>query len=209
MIRILLVDDHPVVREGIGALLAREREFVLVGEADSGERAVREAELAEPDVVVLDLRLPGMDGIEVCERILQARPKTAVLILTSFPNDGAMLAAFAAGAKGFLIKRSELTTLREAIRVVAGGGTYVDPQVAGKLVALAARGRRATGPHGLSGQELRVVELLPRGLSNREIAEQLAISPHTVKSHMRSALRKLGARDRAEAAALVMREGLA
>jgi DNA-binding NarL/FixJ family response regulator len=120
-----------------------------------------------------------------------------------------MLRAFAAGAKGFLVKESDPEVLRQALRMVAAGNTFVDPQVAGKLVAVATKGRRARGPYGLTLQEMRVLELLPKGLSNREIGTELSVSVETVKTHVRNAMRKLQVGDRAEAAAIAIREGLA
>lgn len=209
MIRILLVDDHPVVREGLVSILAAEPDFNVVGEAGSGEDAIRLAAELAPDVVLLDVRLPGMSGIETCEKLKFRDARVRVVVLSSFPDNGAMVAAYTAGARGYVIKESDPSVLRQAVRVVADGDTYVDSRVAAKLVALATKGKRVRGPFGLSAQEMRVVELLPRGLSNREIGENLHISEHTVKTHLRHAMAKLGARDRVEAAALAMRAGIA
>lgn len=209
MIRILLVDDHPVVREGLAAVLADEPGFRVVGQVDSGERALREMEVELPDVVVLDLRLYGMSGIQTCESIRLRWPSVRVIILTSFPNEGALMSAFTAGARGFVLKESEPTILRQAVRAVGAGETYADPRVASKLVSLATKGRRTTGPFGLSLQQMRVLERLPRGLTNREIAEDMGVSENTVKTHLSAAMQKLKARDRAEAAAIALREGLA
>jgi DNA-binding NarL/FixJ family response regulator len=209
MIRILLVDDHPVVREGLTAILAAEPDFNVVGEAGSGEDAIRIVAELDPDVLVIDVRLPGISGIETCEHLLARDPRLRVVILSSAPDNGTMIAAYTAGARGFLIKECEPSVLRQAVRIVADGDTYVDPRVASKLVALATKGRSVRGPHGLTVQEMRVLEHLPRGLSNREIGKSLHISENTVKTHLRHAMAKLGARDRVEAAALAMREGLA
>lgn len=209
MIRILVVDDHPVVREGLVSVLADDPEFAVVGQAGSAEEAIQEASRLEPDVAVLDVRLPGMNGTDACGLLHAKHPRLRVIALTSFPNESTILAAFAAGARGFAVKESEPSVLRQAVRTVVGNGTYIDPRVAGKLVHLATRGRRAKGPLGLTLQEMRVAELLPRGLSNREIGRQLEISEQTVKTHLRNVMRKLGARDRTEAAALAQRQGLA
>lgn len=209
MIRILLVDDHPVVREGIAAVLSDEADFEVVGEVASGEQALAKLDACDPDVVVLDYRLPGMNGTEACEAVLRRRPNTRVVILTGFPNEATMLGAFNAGARAFVVKESDSVVLRQAIRTVVSGNTYIDPRAAGRLVQMATKGRRAKGPFGLTVQELRVVALLPKGFSNREIGEHLGVSEQTVKTHLHHALRKLNARDRAEAAAIATKEGLA
>ena len=209
MIRIVVVDDHPVVREGLAAVLSDEPDFRIVGEAESGEKMVSDLERLVPDVVVVDLRLPGMSGIDTCVAIKRRRPATRVIILTSFPNDGAIMNAFVSGANGFLLKESEPAVLRRAVREVAKGETYVDPRIAGKLVAFATKGRRTKGPFDLTLQEMRVLEKLPKGLTNREIGVQLGIAEDTVKTHLSNALRKIKAKDRAEGAAVALREGLA
>jgi DNA-binding NarL/FixJ family response regulator len=150
-----------------------------------------------------------MSGTEACERLVATLPGTRVVVLTSFPNEGVMMNAFSAGARGFVLKESESIVLRQAVRTVADGGTYADPRVAAKLVALATKGKRAKGPFDLTLQEMRILEQLPRGLTNQEIGEELGISQHTVKTHLRHAMQKLKAKDRAEAAAIALREGLA
>lgn len=208
-IRIVVVDDHPVVREGVAAVLSDDPEFTVVGQVGTAEEALDALAKSEPDVLVLDIRLPGMHGTEACELVVQRHPRVRVVALTSFANENTMLAAFAAGAKGFAVKESEPSVLRQAVRTVTSGGIYIDPRIAGKLVTLATKGRRAKGPHGLTLMEMRVADLLPKGLTNREIGRQLGISEQTVKTHLRNLMRKLGARDRTEAAALAQREGLA
>jgi DNA-binding NarL/FixJ family response regulator len=180
-----------------------------VGQAESAERALAEADRLRPDVVMMDVRLPGMTGTEACAEFVRRRPDVKVIVLTSFPSTGALIQAFSAGAKGFVMKESQPAVLRDAVRVVAQGETFTDPRVGAKLVALASRNRRAKGPFGLTIQEMRVVEQLPRGLTNREIGNELGIAEDTVKTHLRHALRKLKARDRVEAAAIALREGLA
>jgi DNA-binding NarL/FixJ family response regulator len=209
VIRILLVDDHPIVREGLAAVLDDEPDFSIVGQAESGEQALQEVGATRPDLVVMDVRLPGISGIEACEKLVARHPGTRVLMLTSFPNSGTVVRAFSAGASGFVLKESESTVLRQAVRAVAAGETYADPRVAAKLAALASHRKRAKGPHGLTLQEMRVLEMLPRGLSNSDIGAELGITEHTVKSHIRNVKQKLKARDRAEAAAIAMKEGLA
>jgi DNA-binding NarL/FixJ family response regulator len=196
-----------VVREGLAAVLSGEPNFSIVGEADTGEAALREVERLRPDVVMLDHRLPGMSGTEACALLMRRYPALRVVILTSYPHEGAMLSAFSAGASGFVLKESEPSTLRDAVRSVAAGESFTDPKVSVKAGAMTSR--RAKGPFGLSMQEMRVLEHLPRGLTNREIGAQLGISEETVKTHLRNVLRKLGAKDRAEAASIAIRKGLA
>lgn len=209
MIRILVVDGHPVVREGLIAILRQEPAFAVCGQAGTAAEAVSEAVRLRPDVVVLDGRIPGSTGVEVCARLAEVAPSARVVMLTSFPNDGVVMSAFSAGARGFVLKESEPWVIREAVRAVAGGANFADPKVAAKLVALATRGRRAKGPYDLTLQEMRVLELLPRGLTNHEIGTHLGIGENTVKTHLRNLMRKLNARDRVEAAAIALREGLA
>lgn len=209
MIRILVVDDHPVVREGLVTVLSDEPDFVVAGQAATAAEALSEAARVRPDVVVMDVRLPDRTGVEACADLARLAPGVRVVMLTSFPNDGVMMGSFAAGARGFVLKESQPAVIRQAVRTVAEGGTYADPKVAGKLVALATRGRRAKGPFDLTLQEMRVLELLPRGLTNHEIGDRLGIGENTVKTHLRNLMRKLDARDRVEAAAIALREGLA
>jgi len=210
MISILLVDDHPVVREGVAAILGDDPELRVIAEASSGEDALKLIAAGEiPDVVVVDVRLPGMSGIDMCGALRERSPRTRAIVFTSFPSEASMLEAFTAGAKGFLAKESGPATLRTAIQSVAAGDTYIDPRLANKMIALATKGRRAKGPFGLTMQEMRVVELLPRGLTNVQIGKELGVSEQTVKSHLYSAMRKLRVSNRAQAAAFAQREGLA
>lgn len=197
------------MREGLAAILSAEPDFKVVGQAENAERGIAEVERLRPDIVLLDVRLPGMSGTEACGEILQRDSRARVIMLTSFASTGALLQAFSAGAKGFVMKESEPAVLRDAVRTVASGESFTDPKVGAKLAALASRNRRTKGPFGLTLQEMRVVELLPRGLTNRMIGEELGITEDTVKTHLRHALRKLKARDRVEAAAIALREGLA
>lgn len=209
MISVLLVDDHPIVREGLCAILSDERDMQVVAEASSGEQALELAMEVTPNIGVLDVRLPGMSGVELCGVLRQRVPSMRIVMLTSFPNEGVMVDALAAGAKGFAVKESDPAILREAIHVVADGGSYIDPRLTPKLAAAAQRGRRTRGPFDLTLQELRVIELLPRGLTNREIGRTLGVSEQTIKTHLYHAMRKLNVRDRAQATAVAMREGLA
>ena len=209
MITILLVDDHPIVREGLCAILSDEHDLRVVGEASSAEQALELAAQLSPNIGVLDVRLPGMSGVELCGALRQRVPTMRIVMLTSFPNEGAMVDALAAGAKGFVVKESDPAVLREAIHTVVAGGSYIDPRLTPKLAIAAKRGRRTRGPFDLTLQELRVLELLPRGLTNREIGHSLGVSEQTIKTHLYHAMRKLNVRDRAHATAVAIREGLA
>jgi two-component system, NarL family, response regulator DevR len=197
------------VREGLAAVLSAEPDFKVVGQAENAERGLVEVERLRPDIVLMDVRLPGMSGTQACSELTQRYPDLKVIVLTSFPSTGALVQAMSAGAQGFVMKESQPSQLRDAVRSVGNGETFVDPKVGSKLAALAARNRRAKGPFGLTLQEMRVIELLPRGLTNRMIGQELGITEDTVKTHLRHALRKLKARDRVEAAAIALREGLA
>ena len=208
MVRIVVVDDHPVVREGLTAVLSDEPEFKVVGQAESGEGAIASVVRLVPNVVVMDMRLPGISGIEACQRITRRHPSIRVVILATFPNGGAIARAFAAGATAFVLKRSELAELREAVRAVARGDQYIDPRLAPKVAAMASGDRRAKGPFDLTLMEMRVLEKLPLGMTNTEIGEALGIKQNTVKTHLRTAMYKIKAKDRAHAAAIAVREGL-
>ena len=209
MTTVFITDDHPVVRQGIADVLADEPDFSVVGEAASGEQLLRDAARLQPDVAVVDVQLPGIDGYEACEQLRRRHPRIRVVILTTHTSERALLAAFTAGARGFAVKSSTPDVIRQAVRSVAAGGTFIDPNVAHRLVALATKGRMAKGPHDLTLAEMRVLEMLPSGGRNRDIAEALCVSEQTVKTHVSHVLAKLGARDRAHAAAIALREGLA
>lgn len=207
--RIVLADDHPVVREGVATVLSKDPHLRVVAEAPNAEQALIEVARHRPDVLVIDVRLGELDGIEACARVTEQFPRVKTLVLTRFAHQSVMMRAFDAGAKGFLIKESEPEALRSAVRLVAEGVTYIDSKVAGKLIDMAAKGRRAKGPYDLTLMEMRVLELLPKGLSNREIGAELDISYETAKTHVRHVMQKLHVHDRSEAAAIAIREGLA
>ena len=209
MIRVLVVDDHPVVRAGVVAILDDEPDFTIIGDCDSAEDALAMVALGRPDVVVMDVRLPGISGIDACSAITERHPSTRVVILTSFPYDGTMVSALACGASGFVLKQADPTTIRTAVRTVAGGGVYADPTLEQKVAALRRQGRRAKGPFGLTLQEMKILERLPRGMSNRDIGSDIGVSESTVKTHLYNAMQKLHAKDRAEEAEIALKDGLA
>jgi len=208
VIRVLVVDDHPLVRDGLTAVLRVEPDMDVVGALGTAEAALAMVERARPDVLVVDNSLPGMCGIDACQEVTRRAPRPRVVVLSGAPTASLMRRAVAAGAVGFVAKESATAVLRDAGRAAHAGDAYFDPSLARFVVELAGRGTRGRGPHGLTPAELDVVALLPKGLMNREIAETLGIKENTVKTHLRHALRKLAVRDRAQAAAIVVKEGL-
>jgi len=205
VIRILVVDDHPIVRQGLVATLDDEPDFQVVGWAGSAEEALTLVRQVGPEIVLLDLELPGMSGIEAIPRLVEAAPNTRVLVFTAYDTDERVLGAIRSGAKGYLLKGSGVAEIASAIRTVASGGSALEPRVAAKLVA-AVGAPRGAGP--LTGREREVLRLIAEGLPGKQIAQALSISERTVKFHTASLLRKLGADNRAQAVALAAQRGL-
>lgn len=208
MIRLAVVDDHPAVRQALIAAIAQDRHVEVIAQFGNGEQLLGAVQDAAPDVVILERRLPGIDGHRLCQLLRQHDPRVRTVMASSTPDDDNVLAAFAAGARGFVMKDSDPATLRHAVRSAESGGTFLDPRIADGIVRLALNGQRAKGPFGLSLQELRVLERLPKGRSNQEIADDLGITVSTVKTHVGSILSKLDADDRSEAGAIALRHGL-
>jgi DNA-binding NarL/FixJ family response regulator len=202
--RVLLVDDHELVLRGLEQLLAAHDDLEVCGEAATAADALRLGRELEPDVVVLDVRLPDGDGIAVCRELRTTTPATACLMLTSYDDDETLVAAVEAGAAGFLLKQVTGQDVVAAVRTVAAGGSTLSPR-ATSLVLDRLRGSRADRAAGLTERERRVLELIGQGCSNREIAEQMGLAEKTVKNHVSSLLRKLGLRRRTQAAVLVER----
>ncbi|WP_262282436.1 response regulator transcription factor [Micromonospora sp. MA102] len=199
-IRVLLVDDQPLVRAGLRVLMADAPDLVVVGEAGTGAEAVRSARKLLPDVVLMDLRMPGTDGIAATRDIVAAGGPSRVLVLTTFDDDEHVHAALRAGASGFLVKDMALEEILGAVRVVAAGDALIAPGVTRRLIAEFAR-RPAPAPRpralpGVTDREREVLTLVARGLSNTEIAAELVISPATAKAHVARLFGKLTARDR-------------
>ena len=214
-IRILLVDDQALFREGLATLLGQHAELEIVGVAADGAEALALAARARPDIVLMDLRMPGMGGVEATRRLLAAQPTVRVLVLTTFDEDEEVFAAIRAGAAGYLLKASPSEKLVAAIRAVARGESVLEPSVTAKLMNEFARvttreERRTTQPLAdpLSGRELSVLQALADGMSNKEIAARLGIAEGTVKNHMTNVLGKLGALDRTQAALRARELGL-
>jgi len=205
MIRILVVDDHPVVREGIVATLEDDPEFTVVGAAGSAEDALPVVRSQRPDVILLDLELPGMDGIQAIPQLTAAHPEARIVILTAYDTDERVLGAIRSGAKGYLLKGAGLEEIARAIRAVHGGGSYLEPRIAGKVFAEVSAPRRSTA---LTRREREVLKLVADGRSNKQIARALKITERTVKFHITTILNKLGAENRAQAVALAAQRGL-
>jgi DNA-binding NarL/FixJ family response regulator len=204
-IRILLADDHPVVRDGLAAMLGTQPDFQVVGEAGNGAEAVAEAGRLRPDVVLMDLEMPSLDGIEAIRRLRAADPAVQVVVLTAFDTDERILGALQAGAQGYLLKGAPRAEIFAAIRAVSAGGALIPPVVASKLLRQV---RAAESPDALTAREREVLGLVAAGLANREIAARLSISERTVKFHVSALLAKLGARNRTQAARLARDRGL-
>jgi DNA-binding NarL/FixJ family response regulator len=205
MIRILVIDDHPVVREGLVASLEDDPEFEVVGAAGSLEEALPLATARRPDVILLDLELPRVDGLAAIPILGGAHADARVLILTAYDTDERVLGAIRSGARGYLLKGAPLNEIARAIRAVHAGETYLEPRIAGKVVAELRPGRK-TG--ALSRREREVLRLIAGGQSNKQIAQALGITERTVKFHVASVLNKLGAENRAQAVALAGQRGL-
>lgn len=214
-LRILLADDQSLFREALRTLLALQPDFEIVGEAENGERAIALARVHKPDVVLMDLRMPVMGGVEATRRIQQVCPGTRVVVLTTFDEDQEIFEAMRAGASGYLLKACSSDKLCESVRAAAKGASVLEPSVAARMMAevnrLSAReGRKVSQPlpDPLSSRELEVLKLLAAGRSNKEIGAELNITEGTVKNHMTNVLGKLGALDRTQAALRAREMGL-
>jgi DNA-binding NarL/FixJ family response regulator len=201
-ISVLIVDDHEVVREGLRLSLLRSSNIRVVGEAPDGETAIALAERRRPNVVIMDLRMPGMDGIEATEEIRQRVPDTAVIVFTAYSERALLARSLESGAKGYILKEAPHETLLRAIEKVASGDTFVDPALMPNLV----QGR--DGGDSLTAREREILQLLADGMSNADVAGRLFISQETVKSHVRHILVKLEADTRTQAVAIALREAM-
>jgi DNA-binding NarL/FixJ family response regulator len=204
-IRVLLADDHPLFREGVAHTLASDPGFQVVAEADSGEAAVALAAELAPELVLMDINMPGIGGIAAAERIAAAMPHVRIMMLTVNDNDDSLLAALKAGAHGYVLKGVSSAELRAIARRIAAGEAYVTPTLAAEMLAEFARPRATDAFSDLSAREAEVLELLSRGMSNREIGDQLQLAEKTVKHHMTNILQKLQVRSRTEAAIVALR----
>jgi DNA-binding NarL/FixJ family response regulator len=199
VIKVMLVDDHRLVREGLTTLLAAADDISVVGSAADGATVVRVAAECAPDVVLMDLSMPDVDGVEATRRLLAERPETRVVVLTSFSDQRQVAAALEAGAVGYLLKDSAPETLFEAVRAAHAGHAPLDPRVAGALLPGRRSDERAE-PVALSAREVEVLRLAAQGMANKQIARALGISEHTVKIHLGNVFRRIGVNDRTSAA---------
>lgn len=208
-IRVLLADDHDLVRQGLKTALRAHADFNVIAEARDGEEAVREAKKQKPDLVVMDVRMPKLSGIEACREIRSAIPETNVLILTSYGDERAVMAAILAGASGFILKEVNTVDLITAMRTVAAGGKMLDAASSAAVIDQIRRGNVVSEEdrlaQSLSEREQKILELIADGSTNREIGDQLYLSERTVKHHVSDILGKLGLTRRVEAAAFAIR----
>ena len=210
LIRLLLVDDHAIVRRGVKALLAQTDDMVVIGEASDGAEAIAQASALQPDVILMDLILPDVGGIEAIRQISVRHPAIAILVLTSFASDDKVFPAIKAGALGYMLKNADLEELVTAIRQVHRGEPSLHPTSARKVLRelRQPQAERALLPEPLTARELEVLQLIAKGLSNQEIADQLVVAEPTVRTHVSRILDKLHLVNRVQATLYAMREGL-
>lgn len=209
-IRVLLADDHVLVREGTRRLLEREEDLKVVGEAGDGEEAVELVERLKPDVALIDIAMPKLNGIEATKKIKALSPSTAVLILTAYDDDQYIFTLLEAGAAGYLLKDVRSTQLIEAIREVYAGESVLHPAIARKVVSRFARAGEKGGESGLdqlTGRELEVLKLAAKGMTNTDIARELSLSVRTVQNHLSNVFSKMGVGSRTEAVLHALRKG--
>ena len=203
-VRLLIADDHPVVRSGLRGMLESQPDFEVVGEAENGVEALSLAQRLSPDVVLMDLRMPEMDGVTATKRIKAARPEINVLVLTTYESDADIFRAVEAGATGYMLKDTPREGLYNAVRAAAGGKPLLASAVAARLMERVRRPNEET----LSGREIEILELVAAGTSNKGIAKQLWISETTVKTHMLHIFEKLGVSDRTAAVTAALKRGI-
>jgi DNA-binding NarL/FixJ family response regulator len=219
-IRVLIVDDQSLIRAGIQALLSRKPDIEVVGYAVDGAEALRQVAALDPDVVLMDIRMPGMDGVEATRRLVASRARASIIILTTFHDDANVFSALAAGARGYLLKDTDHKELAEAIRIVAAGRALIHPDVTAQVLEEFSRlATQASAPAPrpalrderlalLTSRELAILRMLGSGRTNLEIGERLALSVGTVKNHISSILSKLDVRDRTQAGLFAQQAGL-
>jgi NarL family two-component system response regulator LiaR len=209
-IKVLIVDDHEVVRNGVRSFLEAQPDFVVVGEAENGEQAIKLAQQEAPDVVLMDLVMPGMQGVEATREVRKVNPETQVVVLTSYHQDDHVFPALKAGAISYILKDAKMSELADALRKAAKGEATLHPRVAARVI----REIKGTNPEEpsplkeLTTREMEILSLIAEGLCNADIAEQLVISENTVKGHVSNILSKLHLADRTQAAVFAWKEGI-
>ena len=214
-IRLLIADDHTLFREGVRALLSAVADLQVVGEAATGEEAVTQAAALLPDVILMDIQMPGVNGIEATRRILRANPHIGVIVVTMLEDDDSVFAAMRAGARGYVLKGADKAEILSAIRTVAGGAALFSPAIARRLMnffqhlgAAAGQPALAQAFPELTDREREILDRIAQGYNNKEIAEQLSLSPKTVSNHVSNIFSKLQVADRAQAIILARQAGL-
>ncbi|MBX5449614.1 response regulator [Thermogemmatispora sp.] len=209
MIRLLIVDDHEMVREGLKAMLVSEPDFEIVGEASNAEQAMTLVERLHPDIILLDVRLPGVSGVALCRQVCERYPEIGVIIVTTYTDENLVAECLQAGARGYIVKDIERFDLKRSIRAVARGEAAIDPKAAVAVLAHLRRTpvRQEPAPEPLSAQQLVILRLIAQGLSSREIAAKLYLSENTVKSYVQEILHRLGVKNRTEAVMVAVKQG--
>jgi two-component system, NarL family, response regulator DevR len=209
VIRIFIVDDHEVVREGLKTVLGTEPDFEIVGESSTADRLSELVEQTQPDIVLLDARLPGVSGPDATRRLGNSHPHVAVIILTTFTDDTLVDDCISAGARGYVVKTVERFDLKQSIRAVSRGESVISPSVAGRILERIRSESASSGPKrpALNASQSAILRLVSQGYSNREIATSINLSENTVKSHLQEIFRKLEVRNRVEAALVATQEG--
>jgi NarL family two-component system response regulator YdfI len=209
MIKILIADDHLIIRQGLRLILETESDFEFAGEASDGNEAISLCKKLKPDVVLMDLRMPNMDGLTAIEKLQVVQPEIAVVILTTFNEDELLFRGLQAGARGYLLKDTDRTTLFNTIRAAARGETLLKPEIMARLLSQKSAGKaESTEPLNLTDRELEVLSSVARGERSKEIASHLGIAERTVKAHLASIYNKLGVDSRAAAIAVAAEKGL-
>ena len=208
-IKVLIADDHPVVREGLSAMLSKDPDIQVVGEAENGAQAINKARELQPDIILMDLRMPEVDGVEAMRQIRVKNPDMKFIVLTTYDNDEYIFKGIEAGARAYLLKDAPREELFEAIRAVYRGESIIQPAVAGKVLdRFAELSRQVQVPEALSEREVEVLKLIAKGSANKFIAVSLSIGESTVKTHIQSIFHKLGVGDRTEAVTQAIKKGI-